>query len=163
MSAPNHPLSNRWILWYHDITDESWELSSYKKLYHINTLEDYFLVQNTIPTFTSGMFILMKEQYSPRREDADHARGGFWTFRLPKKNANAVWEEVIGRAIGNTLTNRLEDSNEIVGISISPKINNVIIKIWNRDTNRSDPRILVNTINFMNPEQAMYRPLHSDD
>jgi hypothetical protein len=162
-STPVHPLSNRWTLWYHDITEESWELSSYKKIYNINTLEDYFLLHNTIPTFTSGMFLLMKGDVSPRREDDVHRNGGFWTFKIPKKNANQIWDEVVGRAIGNTITANLTDVEDIVGLSISPKINNCIIKIWNQDKMKSNPRILVNNIRGLNLDQALYRPLHGDD
>jgi hypothetical protein len=159
----SHPLSSRWSLWYHDITEESWELTSYKKLYYINTVEDYIMIHNTIPTFTSGMFIMMREGYSPRREDMDHANGGFWSFKIPKKNANQIWEEVVGRTIGNTMTKQTEDSNEIIGLSISPKINNCIIKIWNRDKTKADPNMLVNSVRYINPEQAMYRILHQSD
>jgi hypothetical protein len=158
-----HVLSGRWSLWYHDITEESWELTSYKKLYHINTLEDYIVLHNTIPTFTSGMFIVMREGYSPRREDMDHANGGFWSFKIPKKFANQIWEEVVGRTIGNTMTKRVEDSEEIIGLSISPKINNCIIKIWNRNKNRADPNMLVSSVRYINPEQAMYKILHQSD
>ena len=53
------------------------------------------------------------------------------------------------------LTNKKEDSNIITGLSISPKINNVILKIWIRKS--VEIKILKKNIKNLYVKDALYR------
>ena len=71
---------------------------------------------------------LMKNNIPPLWEDINNINGGVITYKITKKNADNIWRDLTMGLIGNTLTEN--QNNYINGISISPKINNCIIKIW---------------------------------
>ena len=133
-------LSDTWIVWFHHINDTNWNEDSYIKVCELTSIEDYWKLVNTIETYTSGMFFIMRDSVFPRWEDINNMDGGYWSFRLTKKDSDNVWKDVVAYMIGNTLTKNVEDMETINGISISPKINNCIIKIWNNDYKMSDPQ-----------------------
>jgi hypothetical protein len=128
-------LSNKWTLWYHHINDEDWSENSYTKIKELETLNDYLEIKKYLDNVSAGMFFLMRENIFPRWEDINNIDGGYWSYRILKKDAKNLWYDSIAYLIGNTLTNDLEYMNDINGMSISPKINNCIIKIWNKDFN----------------------------
>ncbi len=156
-----HELSDKWVVWYHHVNDNNWLEDSYTKLHTMETIENYCEFVNTIPTFTSGMFLFMKDAVFPRWEDINNIDGGYWTFRISKKDLDETWTHLLAALIGNTLTNKIEDMDSINGISISPKINNCIIKIWNNNFNINDASILTNKITNISPTEAYYRK-HQD-
>ena len=148
-----HDLDIQWTLWYHDPDDKKWDIDSYKKLIKFNTLEDFLTYYESIGTFINGMFFLMKEDIIPIWEDSNNINGGIITYKLLKNNSNKTWEELSMLLVGGTLT---EDYTNINGISISPKINNCIIKIWVKDSSK------INLIKFNNNIDLFqkYQPIH---
>lgn len=161
MDKQIYQLSETWILWYHHVNDNNWSEESYTKLHEINTIEDFWMIMNTIKTFTSGMFFVMKEDVFPRWEDINNIDGGYWSFRISKKDTNKIWQTIFASLIGNTLTKKVDDMNSINGISLSPKINNCIIKIWNNDYNINDNQILNDKIEGIVVNDSYYRK-HQD-
>ena len=150
----------RWTVWFHEVENSDYSLKSYTKLYTIETIKDLCVFINTIENFTSGMFFLMKENILPMWETEDNKNGGMWTFKLTKKNANNIWNQLIAKCCGMTLTNDLEDMNMITGLSISPKISNCIIKIWNNDSSKKSTTLLnkeLRSIEGFDVDSALYR------
>jgi hypothetical protein len=123
-------LSTPWVLWFHPIDGEAYDLASFERLSDIRTVGDYLTTIGSIKNYTSGMFYLMREGIPPMWEHEANAQGGYWSYRIPKARANGTWTDFCSAAVGNVLTRSLEDMQWINGISISPKINNAIIKIW---------------------------------
>ena len=117
-----------WNIWFHRVDDKNWLIDSYKNIGTITCLEEYVYYYNKINTFTDGMFFLMKNNIPPLWEDINNINGGVITYKITKKNADNIWKDLTMGLIGNTLTEN--QNNYINGISISPKINNCIIKIW---------------------------------
>ena len=126
----NIEFSTYWTLWFHKIDDNNWLIDSYQKLYEIHTVKDYCELINTIPTYESGMFFLMKEDIPPIWETGKNIGGGMWTFKVSKKKLDELWTDLMAHVLGNTLTTEAEEMNNINGISISPKKEFNIIKIW---------------------------------
>ena len=146
-------LDTKWVLWYHDPDDKRWSLESYKELCVFSTLEEFLSYYDEIKTFVSGMFFLMKEGIPPIWEDPQNIKGGIMTYKLLKNISDKAWVELSMLLIGGTLS---EDYTNINGISISPKINNCIIKIWVKSSNA------MNTLKF-NAEIDLlknYQPIH---
>ena len=74
----------------------------------------------------------------PVWEDVRNARGGAWTFRVPKQQAAEFWKEVCMMAIGEQLqscveTERTTFRDDICGVSLSVRFNSMLVQIWNRD------------------------------
>ena len=152
-----HKLLTNWVLWYHHVNDNNWDEDSYKKLCKIKTIEGFWSTMDTIKTYTSGIFFLMKEDIFPRWEDINNLDGGYWSFRITRKDSDQIWENVLVALIGNTLTKKVEDMELITGVSVSPKINNCIIKVWNNSSAVKDVNILNDDVQGINLAESFYK------
>lgn len=132
MDTEEHKISNTWTIWFHKIDDKRWTIDSYKNIARITSLESYICYYKEISTFIHGMFFVMKDNIPPLWEDENNINGGIITYKLTKSHSDHVWKELTSALIGGTLTNNMDLIN---GISISPKINNCIIKIWVNKSN----------------------------
>ena len=122
-----HKLEYSWTLWYHDPDDKNWDINSYKKLIKFSTLEEFLKYYDLIKTFIYGMFFLMKEDILPIWEDKNNINGGIMTYKILKETSDQSFIDLSMLLVGGTLTDEYKYIN---GISLSPKINNCIIKIW---------------------------------
>ena len=81
---------------------------------------------------------LFHKGVKPVWEDPRNARGGAWTFRVPKAQAVEFWKEVGMMAIGEQLqscveTERTTFRDDVCGISLGVRFNSMLVQIWNRD------------------------------
>jgi len=148
---------NKWTLWFHKVEDSDYSIKSYTKLCEIKTIKNLCEMINTIPTFNSGMFFFMKENIEPIWENKDNINGGMWTFKITKRRANKIWHNLMAALCGNSFTINLEDMNFINGISISPKISNCIIKVWNKDVRKSVAKKYLNSLEGLDLDAVYYR------
>ena len=141
-------LSNTWTLWYHDINDNNWKLSNYTKILSYNDLETYINLYRTIDNFSAGMFFLMKDKILPLWEVKENKSGGYWSFKVTKNKINSVWKDICSQIIGNTILD-VDKMIYVNGVSLSPKINNCIIKIWlKKEIDISEFKIINSDINI---------------
>lgn len=156
ITEKEYKLSNKYTLWFHHIDDTSFEDSSFTNIYeNIDSIKKFIVLLNNIPIITSGMFFFMKHNYFPKLNK--YKDGGLWTFKVSKKNANESWENICSSFIGNTLMKNVDDMKSIIGISISPKINNCIIKIWNINKNKTNTNLISDEIPLIHPNDACYK------
>ena len=157
-----------YILWYHSVTDKSWAKSSYinlcqdipdKNIKNANELWSIFHALDN--NFTAGMFFLMKDGILPMFEDPQNSNGGYWSFKVSKKESNSVWMKLTAGLVGNSLTLNSENMKCITGISISPKISNCVMKIWNNNSKINDLTIFTKEIDYLNPETLRYN-IHNE-
>lgn len=123
-------INDKWDIWYHSITDNNWRKDSYKKIFTIESLLDYRYVTDTYQQnhYQNGMFFCMKEDIFPNWEDPDNRNGGCLSFKIPSAKIIEEWNNLLLKCIKKLI---LKDNNdEINGISISPKKEFNIIKIW---------------------------------
>jgi hypothetical protein len=149
----NHTLDNKWTLWYHDPDDKRWTLDSYNRLAQLTTLEQFLTYYDAIESVTSGMFFLMKEDIPPIWEDSCNVKGGIITYKLLKNISDKIWDELSMMLVGGTIA---EDYTYINGISISPKINNCIIKIWVKEASKMNSIVFNKESDFF----KNYQPIH---
>ena len=158
LAQKEHKFSRSWTLWFHKVDVNDWSNESYVKVMeNIDNIEKFILMTKNINQVTSGMFFLMLGDIFPTYEDERNIGGGYWSFRVSKKNANSVWFDLMAAAVGNTLTKRPEDMEGINGVTLSPKIKNCIFKIWNNDKTRYDSSIFSEDIQEIDPSEAQYR------
>ena len=127
-----HCLNATWVLWFHDLNNEKWDLSSYEQIFSFNTIEDFWVLYNNMTNLYNGMFYLMRQNYPPIWDHPLTMGGAGWTFRVDKRHAPEFWEKISCYCVGETLC---ENSESIKGVSISPKIKNVTIRIWTDNLN----------------------------
>ena len=152
-----------YILWYHSVTEKSWSKSSY-----INLCEDipgkvitdanqlWSIYKALDNTFTAGMFFLMRKGILPTWEDPSNSNGGYWSFKVSKRNSNDVWKKLTAGLVGNSLTCDSKNMTYITGISISPKISNCVMKILNNNSKITDVNIFTKEIDYLEPTTLRY-------
>lgn len=130
-SNEKNDLSNSWTLWYHSNKDNDWSINSYKKIYSFDTLEDCIRIIENIENVLveKSMLFLMKDNIKPLWEVEENNKGGSISYKISIENIYNVWKKLIYHLIGNTLCDEYIIEN-INGISVSPKKNFCIIKIW---------------------------------
>lgn len=145
----NDKLTSKWNFWFHSLTDNSWSLDSYHLICTVETIEDIVYILKKINNMNNGLYFLMKYGISPIYEDSHNINGGYWSFRINKKNSYNMWLELIYYMCIEKFNNK-EFFDNINGISISPKVNNSIIKIWNSSfllNKKDDIKTFVSSIN----------------
>ena len=131
MSIINFKLTYTWCLWYHELSSNDWTIESYKKIMDINDYNDICFMLNKFENINCGMFFLMKKDINPIFEDKKNINGGYWSLRISKKETSENWKKIIYYLLIEGIMENSDNEELINGISIGPKINNCIFKIWN--------------------------------
>jgi hypothetical protein len=120
------PLSTNLVLWNHNINDQNWDLDSYKQIAIYKTIEDFWMYSNELTSklINYGMFFLMKEGIMPTWEDPLNIEGGCISIKLSLMEAVELWNKISVYLVSDSFNDKIN------GISISPKRNFNIIKIW---------------------------------
>ena len=126
MSQSKSILNNKWILYYHAIDSEDWTENGYEPIIEIETVEDFWFTFNKIRDFSTGMFFLMRKGNLPIWESYN-GEVHYVKYRSNKKFYFQQWLHLCKAAVGETIT---DDPSKIIGVSISPKMKNIIIRIW---------------------------------
>ena len=123
-------LNNKWSFWYHSINDNQWTNNSYKILLTIQNLFDYnFIIDNFKQNhYQNGMFFCMKNDIFPNWEDPNNRLGGCLSFKIYSKNLVKEWNILLLKCINEKIMKN--NNNNINGISISPKKEFNIVKLW---------------------------------
>jgi len=134
-NGSNKLLKERYTLWSHDISVKEWDLKSYKKICEINSVSDFWRLFNNFYKLNMKYthFYLMKEGITPLWEDVNNRSGGICSMRIEFNNSYELWELLCVHLVCDILT---DDSNDINGVSFSPKNNWVILKVWNKDSKK---------------------------
>lgn len=142
-----HQLSETWTAYAHLPHDTDWTLKSYKNLLSTTCLEEFIAFNETLPAVvvSNCMLFIMKNDVKPIWEDTYNKDGGCFSYKISNTNVPQIWKKISYQLIGNNLLRSdCKKKNNINGITISPKKNFCIIKIWLSDCSNKDPE----TINY---------------
>ena len=148
-------LKNKWVLWYHSLKNKSWDNNSYVKVIEIKSLLDYKLLEDVmrINHLQNGMFFLMKNDIFPTWEDPKNRMGGCISFKYDNNILNE-WLKILLLCI----TEELSDYNkEINGLSISPKKEFNILKVWIKDDSKDYKTLVKEYEPFIKLGKCMYK------
>ena len=148
-------LKNKWVLWYHSLKNKSWDNKSYVKVIEIKSLLDYKLLEEImrINHLQNGMFFLMKNDIFPTWEDPKNRMGGCISFKYDNNILNE-WFKILLSCI----TEELSDYNkEINGLSISPKKEFNILKVWIKDDSKDYKTLIKQYEPFMKLDKCIYK------
>ena len=125
-------IQDKWKIWYHSINDTNWNKKSYQDIFNINNLFDYKYVIEIFKQdhYQNGMFFCMRDGIFPNWEDPDNRNGGCLSFKVSSVDILEEWNNLLLKCITDNILS--DKNNEINGISISPKKEFNIIKIWLR-------------------------------
>ena len=153
----DYKTNTKWVIWYHSIHDKDWSNDSYKKIFEINNLFDLFYFKNNITNYHlfDSMIFVMREDIFPTWEDSNNKKGGLLCYKINSDNILNEFIDVLESCVCENIHIDSNNYNKINGISISPKKEFNILKLWIRD--RSNDKILNYKTNYINSKNMQYK------
>lgn len=139
-----HTLNDTWTVWAHLPHDTDWSIKSYKKIQNVNSVQEVISLTETLPhkMIRNCMLFIMRDGIKPTWEDERNKRGGSFSYKVSNKIVPQTWKNLTYSLVGESLTDNSQVCKTINGITISPKKNFCVIKIWMADCNHQDPSII---------------------
>ena len=136
-----HKLSDRWTLWAHLPHNTDWSLKSYIPISTFSTIEETIAVTESLPAplVENCMLFIMKQGISPMWEDPKNRNGGCFSYKVVNKNVVKAWTDLTYRIVGGSISSGNAFVKSVTGITISPKKNFCIIKIWMTNCDHQNP------------------------
>ena len=147
-----HSLSTKWTLYYHLPNDNNWALSGYKVVMsEMDSLEQLISLNRVVTErmVKYSMLFFMRDGVSPLWEDKQNRTGGSFSYKVPNKAVYRLWNDLVYLMCGNTLMVDPSHMSLVNGITVSPKRNFCIVKIWMADCTMQDPSIIVHVPNLL--------------
>jgi translation initiation factor 4E len=144
MDSEHHPLESKWVLWAHLPHDTDWSVGSYKQIYEFSTVEEVLSIYANLPPklVVNCMLFLMRSGITPTWEDPKNRKGGCFSYKLNNKNVPDCWRKISYSTCGETLSVNQSLQKTINGITISPKKNFCILKVWTSTCNYQDASLI---------------------
>jgi hypothetical protein len=154
-----HKLSDNWTLWAHLPHNTDWSVKSYIKISTLSTVEETIGVTETLPTILveNCMLFLMRDGIKPTWEDPKNRNGGCFSYKVFNKHVYSVWKELTYVVVGDTVSKQLNFVNKVSGITISPKKNFCIIKIWMSDCSNQNPAAVIADITDLHSQGCLFK------
>ena len=154
-----YKINSKWCLWYHSIKDDKWTKDSYKKIINISNLLDYNFLQKNFEKqhLQNGMFFIMREDIFPTWEDPDNRLGGCISFKVLSNDILDSWNKLFLNLISENISLNEKDFDEINGISIAPKKEFNIIKIWLRNDTNEYKNLVKEIDPYFKLEDSLYK------
>jgi len=154
-----HKLRTRWNLWAHLPQDPDWSVKSYKLVYQFNTVEETIAITESLPEglIKNCMLFIMKDGIIPMWEDPRNRNGGCFSYKVSNKNVQDVWRDITYTLVGESISNNNAFINNVTGITISPKKNFCILKIWMTNCDHQNPQIVTNDIKNLSSHGCLFK------
>ena len=154
-----HSLKNNWILWAHLPQDPDWSVTSFTQLYNFKTLEETIAITESLPEHfvKNCMLFIMKQGIEPKWEDDRNRNGGCFSYKVSNKNVFETWRDLTYLLVGENLSSNQQFVNSVTGITISPKKNFCIVKIWLSNCNHQNPRIVTNELKCIISDGCLFK------
>jgi hypothetical protein len=151
-------LEDKWVLWAHLPHDTNWNLDSYKNIYTFSCVEEVIAVTDLLPhkLVSNCMLFIMRKGINPVWEDPKNRSGGCFSYKVNNKNVYECWKKLTYVLTGESLVNKTDIQKTINGITISPKKNFCIIKIWLSSCDYQDPSVVLK-INDLSSEGCLFK------
>jgi hypothetical protein len=154
-----HKLNTNWKLWVHLPHDTDWSEKSYQSVSTFSSVENTIAVTETLPEILikNCMLFVMREGILPMWEDKRNREGGCFSYKIPNKNVCEVWKELTYVLVGSSMSSNPDFVNNVTGITISPKKNFCIIKIWLTNCQFQNPTIVTNDVKGIIPNGCLFK------
>jgi hypothetical protein len=149
-------LEESWNLYFHNPDDNDWSDSSYSMISTVISVNDWCKANLAFSEiWHKGMFFIMKQDIMPKWEDPMNKNGGCFSFKINKIDASLYWFNMVCNVLSNNLGKNQQINDNITGISITPKRNYCILRIWLSTHNYN----MINHYNIEIPQytQVMYK------
>ena len=142
----DYSLNTKWCLWFHSLNNTSWNKNSYKLLLKLSNIYDLKILNDIILKnhLQNGMFFIMRENIFPTWEDPENRNGSCVSYKISGNSLHDDWCFMVNNIVTEDILINSKDYNGINGLSISPKKEFNILKIWLRENyeNKSIKKII---------------------
>jgi len=159
MKTEYNNLSDKWVLWAHLPHNTDWSINSYIKVFTFTTVEDTIALIETLPSILveNCMLFIMREGIKPAWEDPQNRNGGCFSYKVLNKHVYSVWKDLTYVVVGGTVSNKNDFVKSVSGITISPKKNFCIVKIWMSNCSFQNPSDVTSTIKEINTYGCLFK------
>ena len=150
-------MNSNWCLWYHDPNNSDYSLESYIKIASITDIATFWSVFEAISTeaWNSGMFFFMKDGFRPLWDAPENDKGGAWSKKVAAADTYNVFLDCMVHCLAGKF---LKSNNDVVvGVTLSPKGNFHIIKVWNSTTTVSDRKLFSPSLKMKLGDDIAYK------
>lgn len=158
MDITTHLLKHKWNLYAHLPQDSNWNLDRYFHLFEMKTVEDTIAICDVLPgtMVQNCMLFLMRDSIIPKYEDVRNRDGGAFSYKVSNKYVKETWRDLTYALVGNSLSSNPQFVNAVTGISISPKKNFCVIKVWMTNRSFQDAKAIVPELVHLKPEGCLF-------
>jgi len=151
-------LNDTWVAWAHLPHDTDWSVRSYKELCEFSTIEETCCLVETIPDnmIQNCMLFVMRKGIDPLWEHPRNRMGGSFSYKIDTSKTPVAWRELLCCLVGEVLVKSDHVGETITGITISPKRNFCIVKIWLSTCVHQNPKIIT-TMNHIKPDGCLFK------
>lgn len=144
IESTSYKLNDKWTLWVHLPHDTDWSIKSYKEIMTFNKVEEAIALTEKLPNqmIKNCMLFIMRKGIKPTWEDERNRNGGCFSYKISNKYVSTIWKKLTYTLVGETLSIDKKYVNKINGITISPKKNFCVIKIWLSCCDTQNPEII---------------------
>ena len=103
------------------------------------------------------MLFIMKEGINPMWEDQKNRNGGSFSYKVSNKHVYETWRDLTYTLIGESISNNVSFVNSITGVTISPKKNFCIVKIWMTNCDHQDPKMVTSDLKHLVPQGCLFK------
>jgi len=143
-------LLSKVVIYYHLSNDKNWNIDSYKVINSVSTVEGVVSLNENISEniIKYCMLFVMKSGVPPIWEDQRNVNGGCFSYKVYNKYVVDVWKKMVYAFCGATLMINRENMKYVNGITISPKKNFCILKIWFENLKIQNAEEVVDIVNL---------------
>ena len=155
---PKHPqynnyendfLNTHWTIHIHNTSETDWTLESYKKVYVIKKITDFWTFFNNFNDLQKFNFYVMRGDIKPVYEDKNNTNGYSYSYIIPGRKVNQTFIHCLAEMMCENLVD-IKNYNEVCGVSLVPKPNGIsIFKVWMRNKNNV-LKLKINDENLIN-------------
>lgn len=152
-NKPSMPLllHGKWDLYYHLPNDKNWDLKSYKSIKtNLKEVDEIIALNENIPErlIKYCMLFVMRSGITPMWEDKENRNGGCFSYKVSNKHVYNIWKTLFYGLCGESLCKKKEYNLLINGITVSPKKNFCIVKIWLKNCDMQDAYQIIDIQNL---------------
>lgn len=143
-----HKLSHTWTLWSHMPHNTDWSLKSYDVIFKMTTVEETIAILQVLSSVVieNCMLFIMRDGINPMWEDPKNRNGGCFSYKVLNPHVASSWIDLTYCLVGNSISNNSSFVKNVTGITISPKKNFCIVKIWMANCDHQNPALVVDNI-----------------